>query len=1086
MAMCAFVSGQPALAADATWLASPTDGNFNNSSNWDGGVVPNGTVTFDASSTTSLTFSSNTSVDAFTFGGGAPAYDFTIASGRTLNFNGAGISGGGDVTFSNSGGLGFYSNASADQITLINAAGAGVEFVGPNASSAEATITNSGYIVYGGGGNAWGTAITNNSGGTIEFFANAWMGSQASLTNSGTVSFYEFSDAAGIITNDGLVRFFGDSSANSTRFINNAGGTVDISGLALAGTTAGSIEGAGDYVLGSKTLTVGSNNLSTTVSGVISGTGGSLTKTGNGTLTLSGANTYTGATTVSGGTLEISGSIASSTVSVNASRTLRYIGTANAGSTTITNSGNLQFYNSSTAGSTVITNNSSVLFDQNSSAGSATFTNNGSMQFNTASSAGSALITNNIGSSLVFQNSSAAGNATITNNSDITFFSSSSAETANITNNDTVTFGNTSTASDATITTTNGGVTIFILGSRGGAARFVTNAGGTFDISGLSSSGTTAGSIEGGGDYVLGNKNLEVGSNDLSTTVSGVISGVGGSLTKTGSGTLNLTGTNTYTGATDVDDATLRVNGSIATSNLTTINSGATLGGTGILGNTTISGGTLAPGNSIGTITVNGNLALGPGSLYLVEVSPTEADRTNVTGTATLDGTVTAVFEAGSYMDNSYTILSAAGGLGGSTFGSLNTINLPAGFEAELDYSGGDVLLNLTATAGGSGGALLARNQQSVLNSIVDFFDGGGSLPAGFVTVLGLSGGELSTALSQISGETTAAAQQGATQAMNQFLGAMFDPMVTLSANQSFPPSAASQGMAVPISYAKEEVQRSCWNAWGSAYGGVNGTDGDPNTGSHGMSSRIYGFAAGMDCQSTPDTSIGFGIAGGGTSWNVSDGLGGGESRDFQLGLNSFTRWDDFYAAMAAAYGFHDMSTSRAGFGGDRLTAEFGAHSLGARLEGGTRFPTEFGGMIPYAALQAQSFYTPRYTEDDPGGSGFGLSYEERNVVTLRGEVGSRFKRSVWLDYETMLDLSARLAYARNWMSDPALSAAFQSLPGASFTVNGAAPPKNIALISLGGGLRLPAGVTLSTRFDGEFAGGYATYGGMASIRLNW
>ena len=76
--------------------------------------------------------------------------------------------------------------------------------------------------------------------------------------------------------------------------------------------TAGSIEGGGDYLLGSKQLTVGGNNLSTTVSGSIQdgggggGTGGSLVKVGTGTLTLTGANTYTGGTTISAGTLAIS------------------------------------------------------------------------------------------------------------------------------------------------------------------------------------------------------------------------------------------------------------------------------------------------------------------------------------------------------------------------------------------------------------------------------------------------------------------------------------------------------------------------------------------------------------------------------------------------------------------------------------------------------------------------------------------------------------------------------------------------------------------------------------------------------------
>ena len=72
----------------------------------------------------------------------------------------------------------------------------------------------------------------------------------------------------------------------------------------------GSLEGAGITSLGSKNLSVGGNNLTTTYSGIIrdggysGATGGSLTKVGTGTLTLEGANTYTGDTTVSAGTLK--------------------------------------------------------------------------------------------------------------------------------------------------------------------------------------------------------------------------------------------------------------------------------------------------------------------------------------------------------------------------------------------------------------------------------------------------------------------------------------------------------------------------------------------------------------------------------------------------------------------------------------------------------------------------------------------------------------------------------------------------------------------------------------------------------------
>lgn len=62
----------------------------------------------------------------------------------------------------------------------------------------------------------------------------------------------------------------------------------------------------------------------------------------------------------------------------------------------------------------------------------------------------------------------------------------------------------------------------------------------------------------------------------------------------------------------------------------------ATAARNGIVCNTTVAGGTRAPGNSIGLLTVQGSLMLTAAASYLVEVSPANADRVNVTGSATL------------------------------------------------------------------------------------------------------------------------------------------------------------------------------------------------------------------------------------------------------------------------------------------------------------------------------------------------------------------------------------------------------------------------------------------------------------------
>ena len=127
----------------------------------------------------------------------------------------------------------------------------------------------------------------------------------------------------------GIISFIGDSVGGGTR-IELSGpigsGTLAIDSHNAPGVTIGSVEGAGLVLLGANELTVGTNNLSTTFSGVIrdgqNDTGGSLTKVGTGALTLSGANTYTGGTTIGSGTLVVANRNGSGTgtgaISVNA------------------------------------------------------------------------------------------------------------------------------------------------------------------------------------------------------------------------------------------------------------------------------------------------------------------------------------------------------------------------------------------------------------------------------------------------------------------------------------------------------------------------------------------------------------------------------------------------------------------------------------------------------------------------------------------------------------------------------------------------------------------------------------------------
>jgi hypothetical protein len=243
----------------------------------------------------------------------------------------------------------------------------------------------------------------------------------------------------------------------------------------------------------------------------------------------------------------------------------------------------------------------------------------------------------------------------------------------------------------------------------------------------------------------------------------------------------------------------------------------------------------------------------------------------------------------------------------------------------------------------------------------------------------------------------------------NQFLNLMLDPFVDgrsgvggaggsalgfAPEREELPDDIAlaySSVLKAPPVKASTLAQR--WSVWGGAYGGGNRTSGDPAVvGSHDFSASTVGFTAGLDYHLTPDTAVGLALAGGGTSWSLSQGLGGGRSDAFQAGIYGATRSGPAYLAAAFAFANHWMSTDRVAVG-DHLTADFNAQSYGGRLEAGYRFGTPYGGVAPYAAIQAQSFHTPGYTETGVVSNGFALAFASRDATDTRSELGARFDR---------------------------------------------------------------------------------------------
>jgi uncharacterized protein with beta-barrel porin domain len=277
---------------------------------------------------------------------------------------------------------------------------------------------------------------------------------------------------------------------------------------------------------------------------------------------------------------------------------------------------------------------------------------------------------------------------------------------------------------------------------------------------------------------------------------------------------------------------------------------------------------------------------------------------------------------------------------------------------------------------------------------------------------------------------------------------------------------------------------------WAAGYGGSQTTDGNAALGSNTATSRIAGTAVGADYRISPFTIAGFALAGGGTSFSVA-GSGSGRSDLFQAGAFVRHNVGPAYISAALAYGWQDITTDRTVTiaGVDQLRARFNANAWSGRVEGGYRFVTPWLGGIgltPYAAGQFTTFELPSYAEQVVSGANtFALAYGARSVTAPRGEIGVRTDKS-WAMQNAILTLRGRLAWAYDGNTDRAIGATFQTLPGASFVVGGAAQSHDKALTTASAEMKWLNGWSAAATFEGEFSDVSRSYAGKGLVRYQW
>lgn len=280
--------------------------------------------------------------------------------------------------------------------------------------------------------------------------------------------------------------------------------------------------------------------------------------------------------------------------------------------------------------------------------------------------------------------------------------------------------------------------------------------------------------------------------------------------------------------------------------------------------------------------------------------------------------------------------------------------------------------------------------------------------------------------------------------------------------------------------YGRPSLAAPHWNVWAAGFGGSQ-----VSTSGSGSASRSFGTVAGADYSFSPQTRMGFALAGGGTGF--ANNFSSGRSDLFQAGAFVRHTTGAAYVATALAYGWQaiigDYQATPAGIG--QLNAAINANAYSGRLEGGYRFATPWLGITPYAAAQITTFRLPSNTAQPPSANAFPGTSGGDGFTSSRTELGLRTSTSFALPGRVM-NLRGRLAWAHDFSAGQSIPAAFQSLPGQGFIVGGTALAPNAALTGIAIELRDLNGWSATANFDSELSSLVRSHTGKAMLRYAW
>jgi autotransporter-associated beta strand protein len=609
------------------------------------------------------------------------------------------------------------------------------------------------------------------------------------------------------------------------------------------------------------------------------------------------------------------------------------------------------------------------------------------------------------------------------------------------------------------------------------ASRTMTNAvtvGGNFTVDG-SQALTLNGNMNLGGAV----RSITV-DNTAATTFGGILSGAGG-VTKLGSGSLMMSGANTYTGNTQVDAGALIYNGTwgAGAGSAITIGSSGLFGGIGTWKGNLLNDGMVRPsaGGTVGKLTVNGTYG-GSGNLGIAFASATSYDQLETSGNISLANTTLQPSLSGGYVPQSGTaftniVQSTGGTLGSTQFASIQPVSVTLVATPTYRASAVDVTIVRQYRSAAAAIPSASANEAAAYNMIADVSN---SDNGDLETVLDeidemQTSEEVEQAMGEISPEkalTTldVAADSGMD---NQFynigarlneirMGALnnfrIDPATgtysgTLYARRSeqFPLLAFNGDLhdLVLTGSRQPDIPRWGWFVNGSGTWG----DQDQTAERTGYTFQTGGFTTGMDYRLADRLYLGVAT---GYSHTLSHmGGSGGEVQVDTLPACLYTSYalDGFYVNAVAGYAHSTFdirrniqvgALNRVGVG------EPEGHHANASVDLGYDFPIGPFSIGPAVSMQYSRLWIDAY--DETGAGALDLSYQDQTIDSLQSGLGARF--SYEHRFSNLLLVPTLSVFWQHEFSRDGREVQAQIPGGSWFTTRTPDPERDFALLGAG------------------------------------